>query len=295
MITLTDDFRAEYKQVLLKTYMAGWPDYLITESDIALHVDIRYLAFRNHMVPWIKRCAAIEGSTWVEVGSGTGSSTLALAEGGATVRTFELSGPSTAAAHERFRLLGMSERVVHEEGLFGSSCNLLTCGQEVDGVLLAATLEHMTFDETQDVLRASWDVLKKGGLLVVGDTPNRLTPMDYHTSHTPFFMTLPLEVRERYAKHAKRQDFATIFSSETLVNKREDLIRWGNGISYHEFELALGMEIHQHIVATGFENEITSYWPITFEDGVLMSLFKHYDLHQNIGFTRANLFLIFKK
>lgn len=103
---VTDAFRSEFRKVLLDTYTKGWQG--VRDEDIADHVDGRYRQFRDHLMPWIDSVFPLAGTRWVEVGSGTGSSTLALAERGASVRTYEISAPSIAAATARLRLMGAS-------------------------------------------------------------------------------------------------------------------------------------------------------------------------------------------
>jgi 2-polyprenyl-3-methyl-5-hydroxy-6-metoxy-1,4-benzoquinol methylase len=286
------DFQERFAEILRKTYMAGWPS--VSDRDLADHVSGRYEMFAQNVIPWIEHHSNISSQTWVEVGSGTGSSTLALAEMGAHIVTYEIHEPSIQAAKERLGLLGYGGSATYTGELFGQSCTLTQEGRKVDGVLLAATLEHMTFDECQDVLKASWQALRPGGLLVVVDTPNRLCAFDYHTAHMPFFSMLPAELRLAYANRSPREDFAKDLASPSKQDS-EKLTRWGCGISYHEFELSLGCDIHSCVVADGYEREIVRRWPIVWEDEQLRRAFEHYGLCQGIGFTRHNLFLIFRK
>jgi len=290
---LTDSFRAEFRQVLLGTYFKGWPQ--VSDEDIRHHVELRYLAFRDYLVPWVNQFFPLDGASLVEVGSGTGSSTLAFAETGAKIHTYEISESSIEAARLRFSMAGFDGQVSEHAELFDRNCAQFKSGEKVDGVLLIATLEHMTFEEAQEILKTSWEILRPGGILVVADTPNRLCPMDFHTSHLPFFSMLPPKVRISYAANSPREGFATEFQKYPPEQREEILVRWGNGVSYHDFELAIGPEIHSKIIASGYEPIISNAWSILFEDSILMATFKHYALPQHIAFTRHNLFMIIQK
>ena len=61
----------------------------------------RYLASRRHAVSWLDDVIGLSGSTVVEVGCGTGSSTVALAERNAVVFAIDIDEPSVAAARSR--------------------------------------------------------------------------------------------------------------------------------------------------------------------------------------------------
>jgi hypothetical protein len=88
---------------------------------------------------------------------------------------------------------------------------------------------------------------------------------------------LPAEVRLAYASQSPRNgfvnDFATIYAES-----QNKLTRWGCGISYHEFETALGTDIHRHVIADGYEKEIVRQWPVLWEDSHLRLAFQHYGL-----------------
>jgi len=92
----------------------------------------------------------------------------------------------------------------------------------------------MTYEERINSIKLVWDMLKTDGLLVVIDTPNRLHHFDGHSSMLPFYHWLPDEIAIQYSKFSPRT---------ACVNIGEDkmkFIRFGRGVSYHEFEIALG-------------------------------------------------------
>ncbi len=83
-----------------------------------------------------------------------------------------------------------------------------------------------------------WQGLKPGAIMGVVDTPNRLWYFDDHTSNLPFFHWLPEEIALGYTARCDRdliKDLYKLPASEGAIG----LQRWGRGISYHDFELAL--------------------------------------------------------
>ena len=63
-------------------------------------------------------------------------------------------------------------------------------------MLLIALLEHLTPVERINVLRATWSLLRPGGILVVYETPNRLTMRDWHTMEAELLDWLPDELAQ---------------------------------------------------------------------------------------------------
>ncbi len=71
---------------------------------------------------------------------------------------------------------------------------------EFDIVWPHAVLEHVFPRQRKFVLRELWRVLKKGGLLIVDATPNRLWIKEYHTSRLFFVNYLPLSLAAGLAR-----------------------------------------------------------------------------------------------
>ena len=176
------------------------------------HTYARYLRFAEHVVPWVRSVADISNATVIEVGSGTGSATLAFAPHVGRILCYDIAEASIAAAKERMNYFGV-KNVSFEGELFHQNCRFAKDGEGADVVLLIAVLEHMTFAEFEAVLRLSWDRLRPGGILVVAETPNRLSVVDYHTSWINFFQWLPEEIKLRYLDRSPREHFVNNMSA----------------------------------------------------------------------------------
>jgi SAM-dependent methyltransferase len=190
---------------------------------------------RNEIVPWLQKTRALAGSHILEVGCGTGSSTIALAEQGAHITGLDLDPEAMSVARARTRAHNLAVEYVE--------ANATEVGRfHYDWLIYWAVLEHMTVPERLETLRLGWNALPAGGLLTVIETPNRLWYQDSHTSLLPFYMWLPDELAFQYARHSPRAGFADRYG--TLTD--EQLLhfqRRGRGVSFHEFHLAIGHEL----------------------------------------------------
>jgi protein-L-isoaspartate O-methyltransferase len=276
------------------------PNYLETQlgkDNMRDHVSRRYEWAAHHVMPWLARRFDLSPMTVIEIGSGTGSSTLALAQVAAAVECYELHDGATAVARDRLSFWGTPNVQCHSV-LFDKRCRFIKKGGRADAILLYATLEHMYAEECLDILALGWRILRPGGFMAIAETPNRLSMLDEHTSLLPFFSQLPREIQVRYAPRSPRDDFrwAIADAAHRGHGKALDMMtRWGSGVSYHEFELALGDEVHSWIVLDGYEPEIAEIFPVTAIDTTLQDLFQQLDVRAHRAFTRRNLFFVLQK
>ena len=126
----------------------------------------------------------------------------------------------------------------------------------IDVIVLYAVLEHLTPPERKGVLGLCREVLQDGGMTVFCETPNRLIPHDGHSTYLHFFQTLPPEIALEYVKRSPRPD------AVKAVTDEESLYRWGQGASFHEFDLWMADAAGRlpGILADGW-----SHWPICDE------------------------------
>lgn len=290
-----------YREYLVNHYFTGIEEeYRKSEAftnDIAEHTHLRTVRFHDALVPWTQKVFDLTGSTVCEIGSGTGSSTIAFAPYVDRIHCFELDKKSTHAAQARLNFFNV-QNVSFEDELFGPQSSFVTAGRLADIVLFVAVLEHMTFNELDAALKAAFTALRPGGIIIVAETPNRLSVFDYHSSWLPFYQWLPLDVRRRYHNRSPRQHFAYDIGNVSKASPKEveeRLTRWGRGISYHDFELALGEGVHDMIVADGWEPEVRALAPVFKDDEILLDIFKKFEISANKAFARSWLYLILRK
>lgn len=226
------------RESLINKFFNQWDkEYLKTNTGkehLNNHLKNRLYNDRTKVIPWIDSLHKISNSRILEVGCGTGSSTVALAEQGAILTSIDIQAEHLEIARLRLKTHNLSADLYLD-----NSINIAKYAKDnkYDIIIFFASLEHMTFNERIVSLSKAWDSLNKNGLIIVIETPNRLFHFDDHTSLLPFYNWLPHETAVEYCKYSKRQAF------KKHIEKNDDkigaLIRFGRGISYHDFELAI--------------------------------------------------------
>jgi 2-polyprenyl-3-methyl-5-hydroxy-6-metoxy-1,4-benzoquinol methylase len=288
------------EQAMRATYFQGWdPAYLESDpgrADIRAIVQTRYDECLNHIVPWIDRHRPLKDTTVIEIGCGSGSSTCAIAHHARAVFAYDIDQRSVDSARLRADIIG------HNNITFRAAPpgDILTCAQAdcpaPDLILLYAVLEHQHPHERLDTLRRCWGMLPPGGLLVIVETPNRLCYFDAHTSLLPFFSMLPAELAIPYAGRSPRSPFAeSITAAPSPAAAHESLARWGRGVSFHEFELAIPHALNDILVGDGYDPEVLALRPSTFSEQCLLTFFRRAQVPVPEAFARQDLDLILRK
>jgi len=207
--------------------------------DPAVHEPIaaaRLQRDRVAVIPWLDRTRPLRSSRILEVGCGRGASTVALAEQGAELIALDRSQSAIEIAGARVAGHGLAA-----DFLAGDAAELdqVLGDREVDWIIFWASLEHMTVPERLAALAAAWRTLPGDGILTLVETPNRLWFLDSHTSHLPYFNWLPDELALRYSQFSPR-DMIRGLAEEPANRGLRDLRRSGRGVSFHEFDLAIG-------------------------------------------------------
>lgn len=226
----------------------GAPPYLETDEgreDLRDHLEGRLQNFRRYVIPWLSACRSLAGARVLEVGCGTGCSTVALAEQGAEVVGVDVAEASLEVARERCAACGLAVELVCANA--SDLANVLA-GRQFDLVIFLASLEHMTLEERLAAIRAGWEMLPAGGLWSMIETPNRLWFFDQHTSRLPFFHWLPDDLALLYSRHSSRPSFRERYRTLDAA-ARLDFARWGRAVSYHELEVAIGPVAELEVVS----------------------------------------------
>lgn len=204
-------------------------------DDFMDHLHRRLDNFRQTVVPWLNDAHPLFGATILEIGCGTGSSTIALAEQGARVTAVDIDEESLAVARDRCRVYGLSVNFCKANA---TEVHTLFSGYHFDFIIFFAALEHMTHDERMIAMEKTWNMLSRNDLWCVIETPNRLWYFDSHTSYLPFYLWLPEDLAFKYSRFSPRQSFGGSYreyNHDTLLQ----FLRRGRGVSFHEFDLTL--------------------------------------------------------
>jgi 2-polyprenyl-3-methyl-5-hydroxy-6-metoxy-1,4-benzoquinol methylase len=292
-----------FRTALLETYFK-WNPIADSKDEADLrhlhdHLRGRFDDCRRWFMPWLRRVLDLNASRVVEIGCGTGSTTAALALDAGEVEAYDIAGDSIDAARRRLQIMGLSNVRFHEHhpDLLLAAIREQQSPQTVDCFVLFAVLEHQLLPERLATLKTCWELLRPGGFLVIADTPNRLCLHDFHTSWLPFFNALPDELALRYADRSPRQDFRDQIAAACTASDIDAhlvLARLGRGVSYHEFELAIG-DVEPFIVGDGFDPEPLGYFGVSLETRLLFSYVKQKGLPIAPAFVRDTIEVILQK
>ncbi len=278
-------------------------DVATMESDDCRH-DInantfgRYNRTVTKVMPWIQRVFDLRGARVLEIGSGTGSSGAAIANVAGEVLGIEPKERCLDVARTRTKIMGLDNiRFLQSTSpeIFESLDDELS--PPLDAVMLSAVLEHQTVPERIQTLRRSWECLRPGGVMIVAESPNRLTYMDGHTSRLMFFDMLEEELALRAVSFSPRRSFVSVMQAcadESWQAAREMLVRRGRGISYYDFDVALPGRPYE-ILADGYEPEPLEAFGITYEERLLQSCIAKNKLDIPSVFQRHTIYGIFRK
>lgn len=242
---------ATLEQSIRSNYHQGWrhesrfsPEAF--RQDLHAHLLGRLEIDRKRYIPWLSKTIPLKNARVVEIGCGTGSSTVALAEQGATVTGIDIDLGALRVAEDRCRLYGVQASIIE-----GNAADLIPEIRKADPdlIIFYACMEHMLHDERLDSLRQCHRLLRDGCHISIVETPNRLWYFDDHTSRTNFFNWLPDRLAYDYAKRIKRDNFSELYSqySDELLTH---FLRRGRGVSFHEIELALDEPAENHHVVS---------------------------------------------
>ncbi|MEN8121653.1 MAG: class I SAM-dependent methyltransferase [Bacteroidota bacterium] len=240
-LSLSQGDTDKIEKSIRENFHTGWrsEDKFIPEAykiDLDDHIINRLENDRARIIPWLNASESLKGKKILEIGCGTGSSTIALAEQGALVTGIDLDEGALKVAEERKNIYGLDIKFHY---LNATEVHKKFENEQFDFIIFFATLEHMTHEERMIAMKETWNMLKPGGLWVVLETPNRLWYFDGHTSGLPFFQWLPDDLAIKYSQYSPRNEFAGVyreFNDETMLH----FLRRGRGLSYHEFDLCMG-------------------------------------------------------
>jgi S-adenosylmethionine-dependent methyltransferase len=262
------------------------------EEDLRDNVSQRLESDREKVVPWTDAAMPLQGKRILEIGCGTGSSTVALAEQGAVVTGIDIDEDALVVARERCRAYGLQAefRAMNAQSLARTFRQ-----DEFDLIIFFASLEHMTIDERLGALSDAWDLLPRNAMLSVVETPNRLWYYDDHTSYLKFYHWLPDELAFHYSRFSPRENFREVYRKYDPASQ-EHFLRRGRGMSFHEFDLAIQPVKELRVVSSlssfrGLRHKIRQRKTDRAYKAMLMRIFP--GIHE--GFFDSDLYLILQK
>lgn len=179
----------------------------------------------------IERFEPIEGKRILDVGSGSGSSAFALIDAGADfVQGVEPNADFVKLANQRAHDEGLLEKVSFLQ--IKDTNKLPFDDGRFDIVTFNAVLEHIDPRLRAPILQEAYRCLKKDGLLVITESPNKTFPYDGHTTLLPLIPWLPFNwavaLASRFSRNSPRGLTKDQYIAEGLV-----------GVTYCQIKKAL--------------------------------------------------------
>lgn len=215
------------------------------EADLHEQLTGRLHDDRYSVVPWIDAAYPLDGASVLEIGSGTGVSTIALGEQGAHVTGVDVNVAALKVAKARCEAYNIAADF---HCINATDVQDVLSNRTFDIVIFFAVLEHMTLDERIKAIKSTWEMTRPGGIWCVVETPNRLWFYDGHTSFENFYHWLPDQLAKRWGIRSRRKIFSSALSVDGEISD-VNLARWGRGASFHEFDLAFGESRMLNIVS----------------------------------------------
>lgn len=258
---------------------------------------VRTLNYHIVMTPWIEEVFPLRTARVLEIGCGAGAATFPVAHKCAQIDSFDIDAGALDWVASKAAAYGLSNVALHALPPDWATAGKIDRfvaerGAPYDLVLLPAVLEHMLIEERLEALGALWRLLRAGGALVVYDSPNRLYPFDMHSFRLPFFDWIPDEIALRYAARSPRAELRDML--DAAADKPTALYRIGRGVSYHEFDLAIGLDAFD-VLNDGYSAHITHRKRNDPYEGLLAGAFEAFAPHVPMGFTKAFLELVLRK
>ncbi|MFA6446682.1 MAG: methyltransferase domain-containing protein [Patescibacteria group bacterium] len=175
---------------------------------------------RRRLVTLINRFGDVQGARILDIGSGSGSSSLIFADLGASlVQGVEPNPDFVRLAKMRAHDEGSEDRVLFS--VIQKTSELPFEDARFDIVSLNAVIEHIKPEERSAIIKEAFRVLKPGGLLVITETPNRAFPYDGHTTGLPLIPWLPLNtsisIAKKLSRHVPKNQTREQYISQGIV------------------------------------------------------------------------------
>jgi len=178
----SDQFKQKVKELLRGT--ENWPEY---ERFIEGHLsgpNSREFYFKSFLCKEIEfHCGSLRDKQVLDFGCGTGATTLALAYYAEDITAFDIDRESLEICQLRLKERGINKKVN-----FFYAKDIDDIKDEIgrfDLILLNGVIEHIPLALNglrKHVLNSAFDLLTNSGYLYINETPNRLWPIDFHTT-----------------------------------------------------------------------------------------------------------------
>jgi len=279
---------------------AGWQDFILTpegQEKLRIQLCTRLSQASQVFVPWLEQARTLNRLRILEIGCGSGSSTAALARVGAHVTGVDIQSRSLNVARKRLPLLGLDADFVEVAPTWlESDVDAARFPGPYDLIVCYAMLEHLLIPERLNLLALAKNIMQRdGAMLATFETPNRFSPYDWHSSKLAFTDCLPDDLAFAFARARSGRETHPSKRHESFTPEAQrNLYRGGRGVSWHEFDLAFGIQ-NLDVVLDGYSAksiEQKNYKPDGAYEEALADLFARMEPPVPRGFCRPSLELL---
>lgn len=272
------------------------------KSYVERHSFMRYNRSASSIIPWLAANINLAETVVVEIGCGTGSTTAVMAQCCQTVYGYDIDPDVIDVCVTRLEAMGLPNAFVeaHEPERLQPAVMEAHAPGSADVVVLYAVVEHQTWPERVEALENAWTLLRPGGVLAIVEAPNRLTYFDWHTSQIPFFQQLPIELQAQYWDRSPLDGFVSAMQNATVSGGTEEvqdkLRRYGQSVSYHDFEIIFG-DLSELVISDGSHPLVERTKPAIERRGerALREFLDSEGMEIPSGFDRATIDVILQK
>jgi 2-polyprenyl-3-methyl-5-hydroxy-6-metoxy-1,4-benzoquinol methylase len=115
---LPREYFVGFDSFLRETYYPGFPPGYLDTASGNMHIQgqvfVRLSQARDSLIPWIEKAVPLAGKRIMEVGCGTGSSTIPLLFAGAHVHALDIGESSIRSTRKRCELIGAPGEAKYE-------------------------------------------------------------------------------------------------------------------------------------------------------------------------------------
>jgi ubiquinone/menaquinone biosynthesis C-methylase UbiE len=220
----------------------------------------RYEQARRFIAPMLTQGLPNPGKMRaLEVGCGEGPKACALAPMFKEYIGIDLDRKSISIGRRNADALGLT---VDLRLMEAADLPQLLSTESFDIIILYAILEHLTIDERLSTLAMCWNALPSDGYLLIGEAPNRISPIDYHSSKIPYFHLMPPELAQRFIDRSSHKNWIKGVRSERTIEL--GLYRYGQHVGFEEFDLAIEPveQIGRLIQFDGWSDGMMNLYPL---------------------------------
>jgi len=229
----------------------------------------RYKQATYFVLPTIEELVKGRSSFSVlEIGCGEGPKVCALAPVVTDYLGIDLDKVSIDRAKANIARLGLKNcEAVHLEA---DDIDRVLASKSFDLILLYAVLEHLTLGERERLLTKLWSALRPGAYIYVGEAPNLISPIDYHSSNMPYFHMLPIDLKQKVYQRSHRK----LWRSRVEAEATRELAFFRNGahVSFYDFDATLMPveNLNNHIVFDNFHLRQLNMNPFRWHEANLL-------------------------